>query len=72
MAKIRQTSNIDDKIKIAQDNVVRTKEKYDAAIADLKQLLDKKDAMKRDVLFNAITRSKKSYEEILEFLKSDN
>ena len=72
MAKIRQTSNIDDKIKIAQDNVVRTKEKYDAAIADLKQLLDKKDAMKRDVLINAITRSKKSYEEILEFLKSDN
>ena len=42
MTKVRQTSNIDDKIKIAQDNVVRTKTKYDTAIADLKQLLDKK------------------------------
>ena len=70
MDKIRQASSIDDKIVKAQENVERSKAKYDAAVAELKQLLAKKDAMKKDELMNAIIRSKKSYDEILEFLKS--
>ena len=70
MDQIRQASSIDDKIVKAQENVERSKAKYDAAIAELKQLLAKKDAMKKDELMNAIIRSKKSYDEILEFLKS--
>jgi len=70
MDKIRQASSIDDKIVKAQENVERSKAKYDVAVAELKQLLAKKDAMKKDELMNAIIRSKKSYDEILEFLKS--
>jgi len=70
MAKIRQASSIDDKIVKAQENVEHSKVKYDAAVTELKQLMAKKDAMKRDELINAITRSKKSYDEILDFLKS--
>ena len=49
----------------------RSKLKYDAAVVELKQLLEKREAMRKDVLINAITRSKKSYDEILEFLKTD-
>ena len=70
MAKVRQTVSIDDKINKAQENVERSKAKYDAAISELKQLLEKREAMRKDVLINAITRSKKSFDEILEFLKN--
>jgi F0F1-type ATP synthase membrane subunit b/b' len=71
MAKTRQTASIDDKIAKAQGNVERSKLKYDAAVTELKQLLEKREAMRKDVLINAITRSKRSYDEILDFLKTD-
>jgi len=71
MAKARQTASIDDKINKAQGNVERSKAKYDAAVSELKQLLEKREAMRKDALINAITRSKKSFAEILEFLKND-
>jgi len=70
MAKVRQSVDIDDKINKAQESVERSKAKYDAAISELKQLLEKREAMRKDVLINAITRSKKSFDEILEFLKN--
>ena len=41
---------------------------YESATEELKKLLDKRDAIKRDEIMNAIIKSKRSYDEILEFL----
>jgi hypothetical protein len=71
MAKTRQTTSIDDKIVKAQELVERSKARYDVAVTELKQLMEKRDAMRKNALLNAITRSKRSYDEILEFLKND-
>ena len=63
--------SLERKIEVAQEKVVKTKEKYEAAITELKQLMDKRDALKKEELIAAIKRSDKTYEEILEFINSD-
>ena len=62
--------SIDEKIKKAQDNVVKTKEKYDAAVAELQELMAKKKAMQSEELMKLFTNSGRSYDEVVEFLKS--
>ena len=63
--------SLDWKIEVAQEKVVKTKEKYEAAVTELKQLMDKRDALKKEELIAAIKRSDKTYEEILEFIHCD-
>jgi hypothetical protein len=71
MARTRHIMSINDKIEKAQADVVRTKAKHDASIDRLKQLMEKKAAMQKDALMNAIARSDKTYDEIMGFLKGD-
>lgn len=59
------------KIEKAQADVVRAKQKYDRAVAALKDLMDKRDALRRDELITAIMKSSKPYDEILQFIKND-
>ncbi len=59
---------LEKKIEKAQEQVSRTKKQYDAAVAKLSDLLDKRDALRRDELVKAIMKSDKTYEEVLEFL----
>jgi hypothetical protein len=59
---------LEHKIERAQEQVSRTKKQYDAAIAALSDLLDKRDALKRDELVKAIMKSDKTYDEVLAFL----
>lgn len=68
MARQVSMEALETKIEKAQQNVSRTKKAYNTATDELKQLLDKRDAMKRDELMTAMIKSKKSYEEILQFL----
>lgn len=68
MARQMSKESLEAKIEKAQQNVSRTKKAYDAATDELKMLLDKRDAMRRDELMTAMVKSKKSYEEILQFL----
>jgi hypothetical protein len=42
--------------------------KYDAAVTALSDLLDKRDALRRDELVKAIMKSDRTYEEVLAFL----
>ena len=49
----------------------RAKKEYDAAIAVLSDLLDKRDALRRDELVKAIMNSNRTYEEVMEFLSSE-
>lgn len=71
MARTKQTVSIDEKIIKAQEIVENTKEKYEAAVKELRNLMDKKEALKKQELFKAIENSYKTYDEILEFLMSD-
>ena len=72
MARAKTMISIDEKIAKAQDAVERAKNKYDSAVAELKKVMEKKEEIKRAELIEAITKSNKSYDEILAFLRSDN
>ena len=47
---------------------IAAKKKYDQATANLKQLLDKRDAIRKEEIMSAIVKSGRSDEEIMEFL----
>ena len=49
---------------------VKAKHRYDAAAATLKDLLDKRDALRQKKLLDAIAQSGRSYEEIMQYLHS--
>ena len=68
MARMTSMDVLEKKIEKAQEQVSRTKKQYDAAVAKLSDLLDKRDALRRDELVKAIMKSDKTYEEVLEFL----
>jgi hypothetical protein len=63
--------SIDQKIEKAQQAVIKAKVKYDASVAELKKLLYKRDAVKKDEIMAAIARSGKSYDEIIWFIAND-
>jgi hypothetical protein len=62
---------LEKKIENAQQKVVKTKEKYDIAVEELKKLMDKRDILKKEELIVAIEKSNKSYDEIIEFINGD-
>lgn len=66
----RNTITIDDKIKRAQEEVVKAKEKYDEKIAALEELMAKKRSIQNEELLKLFANSSRSYEEVAEFLKS--
>ena len=68
MARMSSMEALEKKIEKAQEQVSRTKKRYDAAIAKLSDLLDKRDALRRDELVKAIMKSDRTYDEVLEFL----
>ena len=68
MAKVTSMEALDKKIEKAQAVVSRRKKLYDEAIAELSDLLDKRDALQRDELVKAIMKSGRTYEEVLAFL----
>lgn len=66
----RRKITLDDKIERQKQVVFKAKEHYDAAVAELSELNKKRDEIRKKELLEAITSSKRSYEEILEFLKT--
>lgn len=71
MARQISMESLEAKIEKAEQNVIRTKKAYDSATGELKNLLDKRDAIRRDEIMAAVVKSKKSYDEILKFLEED-
>ena len=69
MARMTTMAALEQKIKNAQEQVSKTKKAYDTAIATLSDLLDKRDAIRKDELMKAMAKSDRTYEEVLEFLK---
>lgn len=68
MARSVNMEVLERKIEKAQDDVIRTKKAYEHATEELKKLLDKRDAIRKDELIQAVSKSTKSYEEIMQFL----
>jgi energy-converting hydrogenase A subunit M len=71
MARVSSIEALEHKIEKAQEQVSRTKKQYDTALATLSDLLDKRDAIRRDELVKAIMKSDRTYEEVLAFLSND-
>ncbi len=70
MARTIGLDALEQKIEKAQTDVIKMKQKYDAAVAALKDLMDKPDAIKRDKPISAIMKSDKSYNQILQFIQA--
>lgn len=65
------TGTLEQQIEKAQENVIKAKQTYDNAVDALQKLLDKRDAKRREKLWNAIIKSGKSYDEILAFINEE-
>ena len=60
---------MEEKIKKAEADVIAAKKKYDQATANLKELLDKRDAIRKEEILSAVVKNEwQSYEEIMNFL----
>ncbi len=72
MARTVGLETLEQKIEKAQSDVVKAKKKYDLTVSTLKDLMDKRDALKRDELIIAIMKSEKSYDQILQFIQQSD
>ncbi len=70
MARMMSKETLDAKIKKAEEKTIRLGKQYDAACKELKELRAKRDAIRNDELIEAFTKSGKTYDEVLKFLRS--
>jgi len=71
-AKTRRSISLDEKIEKQEAKVSSLKERYDSEVDVLKNLMDKRDALKRQHITDALMKSSKTEEEILAFLAEDD
>lgn len=72
MARPRKNNiTIDEEIIKQEEQVSKSKAKYDADVKKLKDLYAKKDEMKKKELLAAVEKSSKTYEEILRHLQGE-
>ena len=64
----RRSLPIDEKIQKQQEIISKTKKKYDTEVEKLNALLKKKDEEKGKKVLEAIQKSDKSYDDILNYL----
>ena len=62
---------IDEKIKQSEAALAKAKSRYDAEAAVLKELLQKRQAMRDRELMEAIAKGRRSFEEILDYINRD-
>ena len=68
----RRSISIDEKIERQKEITFALKDKYEAAVAELDALIQKKKELQNKELLKAIQNSKRSTEEIIAFLKGKN
>ena len=71
MARPKKPVSIDDEIAKQEEVVAKLREKYDENVKKLKDMYAKRDEEKKKALLDAVEKSKRSYEEIMTFLTSD-
>ena len=60
---------VEEMIKNQEEAVAKAKGRYDSEVAKLKELLVKKDEMRRKEILKAVETSDRTFEEIMDFLK---
>lgn len=70
MARPRKDRSMEEQIAKQEEAVAKAKEKYDSEVEKLKDLYAKRDEIKRKELLKAVENSRKSYDEIMQFLMS--
>ena len=66
----RRKITLNDKIKQQEQVVLKIKDRYDAAVAELDRLLTKRRELESKELLKAFEKSDRSLEEIIAFLES--
>ena len=62
---------LEQKILKAQEKVARTAAAHEKAVDELQILLDKRDAKRKDEVWEAIINSSRRYDEILQMIKGE-
>ena len=68
----RRKLSIDDKIEQQKLAVTKAKDRYEAELEELNQLMKKRDELRNKELLQAIEQSKRSFEEIMDFFSTDD
>lgn len=68
----RRKLSIDDKIEQQKLAVSKAKDRYEAELEELNQLMKKQDELRNKELLQAIEQSKRSFEEIMDFFSTDD
>lgn len=68
----RRKISIDDKIEQQKLVVSKAKDRYEAELEQLNQLMKKQDELHNKELLQAIKQSNRSFEEIMDFLRTDD
>jgi len=72
MARSYRRLTIDEKIEKQKEVVLKAKDKYDAELQALENLMQKRDELRNKELLKAIETSNKSFEDIMQFLADDD
>ncbi len=62
---------LNEKISKAQEKLVATKKAYDEAAQELRNLIEKRDAIRKDELYNKLLNSKWTFEQMIKLIDSD-
>ena len=65
----RRTISVDDRVAAAKAKVEKIKLRYDRAIAELRKVMDERDERRKKEVLDAVGKSKRTYEEILNFIR---
>ena len=68
----RRKISIDDRIEQQKLVVSKAKDRYEAELEQLNQLMKKRDELRNKELLQAIEHSNRSFEEIMDFLDTDD
>lgn len=68
----RRKISIDDRIEQHKLVVSKAKDRYEAELEQLNQLMKKRDELRNKELLQAIEHSNRSFEEIMDFLGTDD
>ncbi len=68
MPRGRSTKTLDERIRQAKEKADKAKTRYDTAIEELNVLINRKRELQNKELIDAIAKSGRSYDEIMNFL----
>lgn len=62
---------IEAQIEQAKERGIKIQNAADAAKKELKALMDQRDVLQQDIIIKLLANSKRSYQKVMDFLKSD-